>query len=191
MDRAKRPYLDPLRWFASAKDARLPSAAVATATRVPGDIELDALTSEPRTLDEWLTTFHLVLAVIDPYTNESAWLLGTMGRVLETFRGADCRVAWLVTAGPDDAARFLGPWSKELLTLVDKDRTVVKALGLDELPALVHISQDLTVLGAAQGWQPAEWQDVTDRLGRLMSWSKPVLPAPGDPGPFRGSPATG
>ncbi len=164
---------------------------MAIETTVPGDVELAALSGEERTLDEWLTTFHLVLAVVDPYTKESAWLLGTMGRVLETFRGADCRVAWLVTAGAEDAGRFLGPWSRQVLTLVDKERAVVKALGLDELPALVHISQDLTVMGVAQGWQPAEWQEVTDRLGTIMRWSRPVFPAPGDPGAFRGSPATG
>jgi len=164
---------------------------VATETQAPGDVELTALSGETRTLEEWLVTFHLVLAVVDPYTNESAWLLATMGRVLDTFREADCRAAWLVTARTDDAERFLGPWAKRFLTMVDKDREVVKALGLDELPALVHINQDLTILGSAQGWRPAEWQEVSDRLATMMSWSRPTLPAPGDPGPFKGSPALG
>ncbi|CAN5861525.1 hypothetical protein BH24ACT3_BH24ACT3_15870 [soil metagenome] len=140
---------------------------------------------------EWLTTFHLVMVVIDPYTNESSWLLPTAGRILRNFIGADCRVAWTVTAGPDDARRFLGPLADEILTLVDPDREAVKALGIDRLPALVHINQDLSVAGLAQGWNPAEWRPITANLAKLMSWSGPSLPGPGDPGPFDGSPALG
>lgn len=158
------------------------------AAQAPPDIDLPALGGETRTLSEWLVTFHLVLVAVDPYTNESAWLLPTAGRVLETFRDADCRVAWLVTARADDAAIFLGPWAKRFLTLLDNDRKVIQALGLEQLPALVHINQDLTILGSAQGWQPVEWQAVTDRLAAMMSWTKPALPGPGDPGPFKGSP---
>lgn len=150
-----------------------------------------ALGGETRTLEEWLTTFHLAIVVLDPYTHESAWLLPTAGRILESFRGADARVGWLVTANATDAERFLGPWSREFLTLTDPHREVVKALGLEQLPALVHIRQDLTVLGVAQGWQPEEWQEVCDELAKHMSWSRPVLPGPGDPGAFAGSPALG
>jgi hypothetical protein len=162
---------------------------VTVATSAPPDVSVGAVGGEPRTLEEWVTTFHLVTVVIDPYTDESAWILRTAARVLDTFRGADCRVAWLVTADEADAKAFLGPYADEFLTLVDPDRVFVKALSIERLPALVHIRQDLAVLGAAQGWDPAEWQAVTDNLGTLMSWSKPVLPAAGDPTPFAGSPA--
>lgn len=161
------------------------------ATQAPADLELVALNGESRTIDEWLTTFQLVLVVVDPYTNQSAWLLGTAGRILGSFRGADCRVAWLVTAPPDDARTFLGPWADELLTLVDPDRRVVKGLGVDRLPALVHLRQDTTILGLAEGWDPDEWQAVTDHLAKVMSWSRPRIPLAGDPGPFEGSPAQG
>ncbi len=161
------------------------------ATQAPAELELVALGGDARTVREWVTTFHLVLAVIDPYTAESAWLLGTAGRVLTAFRGADCRVAWLVTADGEDARTFLGPWADQFLTLVDPDRRVVKGLELERLPALVHIRQDLTVVGAAEGWDPDEWRAVTDHLARMMSWSRPMLPEPDDPGPFEGSPAQG
>ncbi len=161
------------------------------ASEAPADLELTELGGEVRPLDDWVTTFHLALVVIDPYTDESAWLLETAGRILTTFRGADCRVGWLVTADADDARTFLGPWAEALLTLVDPDRRVVKSLGLERLPALVHIRQDRAVVGVAEGWDPRKWQEVTDNLSRLMSWSRPVLPAPGDPGPFTGSPAQG
>jgi hypothetical protein len=162
---------------------------VTAATTAPADVSLSAVNGGPYTLAEWVTTFHLVLVVIDPYTAESSWILGTAGRVLSTFRGADCRVGWLVTAAEPDARRFLGPWADELLTLLDPDRQLVKGLGLSRLPALVHIRQDLSVAGVAEGWQPTQWQAVTDQLGTVMSWSKPVLPATGDPSPFAGSPA--
>ncbi len=95
------------------------------------------------------------------------------------------------TLDADDARTFLGPWADQVLTLVDPDRQVVKGLGLERLPALVHIRQDLTVVGAAEGWDPDEWRAVTDHLARMMSWSRPMLPEPDDPGPFEGSPAQG
>ena len=169
----------------------LPSGAVTPATEAPEELEVTAVGGEPRTLREWVTTFHLVMVVIDPYTDESAWLLDTAGRVLTTFREADCRVGWLVTADEGDARTFLGPWAVQLLTLLDPDRRVVKSLELERLPALVHLRQDLAVVGVAEGWDPKEWQAVTDNLGRLMSWSRPVLPAAGDPSAFTGSPALG
>ena len=150
---------------------------------------IGAIDCPPIPLREWVTMFHLVVVVIDPYTDESAWILPTASRILETFSGADCRVAWLVTADEVDAKRFLGPHAERLLTLLDPDRSLVKGLGLERLPALVHIRQDLSVAGAAEGWDPVEWQAVTDQLGDIMDWSKPCLPALGDPSRFAGSPA--
>ena len=108
------------------------------ATDPPGDLELAPLDGEPRTLDGWLTTFHLAAVILDPYTYESAWLPETAGRILDDFRGADCRIAFVVTADADDAREFLGPWAQRILTFADPDRDLVKALGLNELPAFVH-----------------------------------------------------
>jgi len=159
------------------------------ARQVSGEVKLTALGGEARTLDEWLTTFQLVMVVIDPYTHESAWLLETAGRILANFQGADCRAGWLVTADERDARRFLGPWANELLTFADPNRDLVAALELRALPALVHIRQDCAVVGVAEGWEPNEWRAITDELGRAMSWSHPTIPAAGDPGPFKGSPA--
>jgi hypothetical protein len=157
-------------------------------TTAPADLSVTALGGEPRTLEEWVTTFHLVLVVIDPYTDQSAWILETASRILDNFREADCRVGWLVGADADDARAFLGPFADRTLTLVDPDRALIRGLGLERLPALVHILQDLAVAGAAEGWHPAEWQSITENLGRIMSWSRPVIPALGDPSPFEGSP---
>lgn len=161
------------------------------ATDPPGDLALASLDHESRTLAAWLTTFHLAVVVIDPYTYESSWLLETAGRILESFRGADCRVAFVVTAADDDARQFLGPWADRVLTYTDDDRELVKALGLNELPAFVYIRQDLQVVGAAEGWDPAEWREVAQRLADDTSWTRPLIPASGDPQAFPGSPALG
>jgi hypothetical protein len=138
---------------------------------------------------EWLTMFHIAVVVVDPFTWESSWVLETAGRVLVNYRDADCRIAWIVTGTADEAAQFLGPWSERILTFADPDREAVKALGLERLPAFVHINQDGTVAGAAEGWDPYEWRTIAEELSRRMSWSVPALPQAGDPGAFEGSPA--
>jgi hypothetical protein len=161
------------------------------ATDPPGDLDLAPLDGEPRSLDGWLTTFHLAAVILDPYTYESAWLLETAGRILDNFRGADCRIAFVVTADADDAREFLGPWAQRILTFADPDRDLVKALGLNELPAFVHLRQDRSVAALAEGWDPPEWKYVVSELGKAMSWSRPAIPGPGDPQPYAGSPALG
>lgn len=135
--------------------------------------------------------FHLVMVVIDPYTHESSWILTTAARILEGFVGADCRVAWLVTAPEDDAIAFLGPWAERILTFSDPDRTAVTGLGIEHIPALIHIGNDLSVIGRADGWDPATWKPITDNLARMMSWSRSTYPKPGDPVAFEGSAALG
>jgi hypothetical protein len=154
-------------------------------------LELAPIDGEARTLAEWLTTFHLAVIVVDPYTYESSWLLETSGRILENFLGADCRAAFVVTAGSEDARRFMGPWIERVLTYVDPDRDLVKALGLDELPAFVYIRQDLQVVASAEGWNPVEWREVAAKLADDTSWNRPLIPAQGDPQAFAGSPALG
>ena len=161
------------------------------ATNPPLDLTLTPLRGQGRTVAEWLTNFHLCVVVVDPYTNESAWALESAGRVLTDYSEADVRVGWVVTADADDAVRFLGPWSERLLTFVDPDRAVVKALGLLELPALVHINMSGAVEASAEGWDPGAWRDVCENLSRLLSWTVPALPVPGDPVAFAGSPALG
>lgn len=158
---------------------------------VSADLKLDPLGGESLTMSDQVTMFHLVVVALDPYTYESAWLLETAGRILEEFYGADCRVAWLVTAGDADARAFLGPLAERFLTFVDPDRSVVKALGIEEIPALVHIGNDLSIIGKADGWDPEQWRPITDNLAKMMSWSKSLYPKPGDPMAFAGSAAAG
>ena len=161
------------------------------ATAAPPDVELTPIDGEPRPLRAWLTTFHLVLVAVDPFTNESAWLIDTAGRILRTFTGADCRVAWLVTGTSEEARLFLGTWADELLTFADPEREAVKALEVERLPAFVHIDHDLTLVGRAEGWDPEEWRGAAQELATIMSWRAPRIPDVGDPGRFEGTPALG
>jgi hypothetical protein len=158
---------------------------------VAGDIELNPVGGESRSLREWTTTFHLVLVALDPFTFESAWILDTAGKLLRTFGEADCRVAWLITGSEGNARQFLGPWSDEVLTFIDPDRELVKALGLERLPALVHLNLDHAIEASAEGWEPGEWQKVADQLAQVMSWTSPNIAKLGGPGPYEGSPALG
>lgn len=158
-------------------------------TLVQEDVQLSALGGETRTIEEWLTTFQLLTVVVDPYTHESAWILETAGRILDHFKGADCRVAWTVTADETDTRRFLGPWADQFLTFADPDRMLASALSIERLPAFVYIRQDLAVVGQAEGWDPDEWEHIGALVGKVNSWSHPTLPKPGDPGAYEGSPS--
>ena len=162
------------------------------AANPPSDLVLTPLTGKGFPLSGWLVQYQLLLAVVDPFTNESAWVLKTAARVLETFEQADCRVGFVVAgASADEAKEFLGPYAVRLLTFPDPDRTIVKAFALDRLPALLHIDNSGRVVNAVEDWDPDAWQVVTDELAKDMRWTGPVLPAPGDPSPFRGTAALG
>ncbi len=155
------------------------------------DVNLTPLSGDARPIGDWVTVFHLVIAVLDPYTYESSWILDTAGRVLRNFVGADCRVAFMVTASPQQTEEFLGPWAQEILAFADEDRSVVRALGLESLPAVVHLDHQLSLRASAEGWNPPDWRQFADQLSRAMSWHPPLIPAVGDPPPFAGTPALG
>jgi hypothetical protein len=158
----------------------------------PAEIELRPINrAEPRPLRELLTTFHLVTVVLDPYTAESAWLLPTVGRILRVYDESDCRVSLTLTCDEVGARQFLGPYANEFLTFIDPDRAFVKAIELSTLPALVHIRQDLSVAGAAEGWDPEAWRELTENLSLALKWARPVIPGLRDPAPYPGTPALG
>jgi hypothetical protein len=161
------------------------------ATKLPDDLLLRPLGGEARELDEWLTTFHLASVVLDPYTNESSWVLKTAVRILEGFRDSHARVNLVVTANEVDTRRFLGPLTERFLVFTDADRSVVKAMGLQTLPAFVFVRVDGEVVASAEGWNADAWEVVADAIADTTRWRAPMIPAPGDPVGFAGSPATG
>jgi hypothetical protein len=157
------------------------------ASNPPADLVLAPINGEARPIGEWLTMFDLALVALDPFTNESAWILRTARRILTHYDQADVRVAWLVTGTPAEARMFLGPYAKEILTFADPERKAVEGLGLTALPAMVHVNSDGTIRNAAEGWFPKEWDALTEALSRKAAWTKPVVPIAGDPAPFPGT----
>jgi len=67
----------------------------------------------------------------------------------------------------------------------------VKALGLSTLPAFIFVRIDGTVPAVAEGWNPTEWRAVADAIAATTQWTKPTIPAAGDPSAFAGTPALG
>jgi hypothetical protein len=158
-------------------------------TNPAADVELQTLKGGTLALGEMVTMFHLALVVVDPFTHQSAWILPTAQRILGTFRAADVRVGFVVTGTPDEARDFLGPVADEFLVLADPERKLVRSLGLESLPAWVHIDHLLQVEASAQGWNPDEWRLAAEHLAERMDWTRPTIPTAGDPVPFHGSPA--
>ena len=158
---------------------------------VSAEVQLSSLRGSSRSIAEWTTTFHLAIVALDPFTNESSWILETALRVLRRYAEADCRCALLVTATSDEARQFLGPLVDEFLVFTDPDREAVAALGLEALPAFLHVNQAHQVEAVAEGWDPEEWRQVAENLSDRMDWTVPVIPDIGDPSPFRGTPAKG
>jgi len=158
------------------------------ATDPPSELVLSPLEGRPRTVREWLTTFHLLLVAVHPRGRHSAWILPTAERVLTDYDQADCRVAWLVAGDEDDARRFLGRRADDTLTFADPDGAAIRAFGLSTLPAIVHLGMDGRVVNAVEGWDPLAWRALTVELSRIVGWTRPVIPAPRDPGPFPGEP---
>ena len=151
---------------------------------------LTSLDGSSRTLREWVTTFHLLLIVVDPYTHESSWIVNTAGRILRSFKDADCRGGWMVTGTAEHSKEFLGPWSSEILTFVDPNLNFVRHIGIESTPAIVHFDQSPKIVGSAEGWEPQEWKEIVSNLADVMSWSKPIIPDSDDPSPYSGAPVS-
>jgi hypothetical protein len=154
----------------------------------PADLVLDSVQGEGYPLRDWLTSYPLLLVAIDPYTHESSWILETAGRLLDHYSPADVRVGFLATTDDDGCRQFLGPWSESYLTFADPERKVVAAFEIERLPALVFVRSDGNV-AVANGWDPAAWGTMSEMVSKIMAWSKPLVPRPGDPTAFRGTPA--
>lgn len=152
------------------------------------ETQLNPIQSESKPLKDWVTSFQLLIVAIDPFKHESAWILDTANRILKTFEQANCRVAWLVTGTDKQAKKFLGPLAKERLTFADPKREAVKTMGIETLPALLHINHVPEVIGLAQGWNPSKWREIAKNISEELSWHSPTIPEPNDPAPYAGSP---
>ena len=140
-----------------------------------------------RTLDDWTTMFHLCLIVL-PSRPEARAFVPIAQRIFATFGDADCTVAFVVTGPESVAERLLGPTEQQDVTFLDPDLELVQSLGLERLPAFVHLRQDTSVVAATEGWDAKEWQGVAKAVGKATAWTVPEVGAPGDPRTFGGWP---
>lgn len=156
----------------------------------PLDLVLTPINGKPRPLSAWLALFHLVFVALDPFSERSAWLVETSGRILTNYEQADCRVAFLVGGAADEAREFLGHWSTDVLTFADPDLTAIRGFSLATLPAIVHLAIDGTIVNAVEGWDPPAWRRLSAQLSEIVDWRGPVIPGPRDPAPFEGEAPT-
>lgn len=149
---------------------------------------LDSIRGEGYPVRDWLTNYPLLIVALDPYTHESAWILETAGALLDHYAPSDIRCAWLCATDDEGCKQFLGPWAEQFLTFADPDKTAISALEIERLPSLVAIRPDLAVQ-RADGWDPAAWRPIMADLSEMLAWSRPMIPRPGDPVPYKGTPA--
>lgn len=140
-----------------------------------------------RTLDDWSTIFHLSLVILPARREASAWV-PVARRIFRTFGDADCHSAYCVTGNEEVARRILGDVEQEAIVFVDPERAFVQSLGLERLPAFVHLRQDTTLVAATEGWDPREWQRVAREVAKALAWTVPEVAGPGDPPPTPGWP---
>ena len=117
-------------------------------------LELTTSKGVTRTLDDWSTMFQLCLVIL-PDRPEAAEWIPVARRIFDVLGDSDCRTAYVVTGTRMIAQRILGEEEQRQATFVDPDRTLVKSLGLERLPAFVFLRQDTTVGAASEGWDPA------------------------------------
>ncbi len=138
-----------------------------------------------RTLDDWTTMFHLCLVVLAPTPAGSAWI-PVAQRIFATFGDADCHCAFVIPGNHQVAERLLGDVESKILTFVDPNLELVHGLGLERLPAFVHLRQDTALVASAEGWDPRAWQQVAREVGAAMAWTVPEVAGPDDPRPTPG-----
>jgi hypothetical protein len=153
------------------------------------NLKLASTKGVTRTLDDWSTMFHLCLVILPPRP-EAAVFIPVAERIFKVFGDADCRTAFCVVGNEFIAKGVLGEAEHRYLSFVDTDGELAKSLGLTHLPAFVHLRQDTSLVAAAEGWDPAEWQAVAKAVGKAMAWSVPTVAAAGDPPPTPGWPVS-
>ncbi len=148
-------------------------------------VEITSYKGVTRTLDDWATVFNLAV-VVRPDRPEGASFLPVIERIFQQFGDSDVRTIICVPTAPAIAKRIVGDAVDRWLVWCDPDRAFIDSLGLERLPAFVHLRQDTTLVSAAQGWSPTEWQKVADELARHEHWIAPRVAGRGDPAPTPG-----
>lgn len=144
------------------------------------NLQLANLSGKTRSLDDWLTVFHLAAVMVPPRLEASAFN-PVIERIFATLGDADVRATIWVPGPASMARRILGDLADRYLVWCDPDAALAKSLGLERLPAFVHLRQDTSLVAAAQGWSVSEWQKVADGIAKAQHWTSPVLAGKGNP----------
>jgi hypothetical protein len=150
-------------------------------------LALTSLKGVTRTLDDWATVFNLAIVLLPARPEAGAWVK-VIDRIYKTFGDSDVRTTICVSSTPAITRRIIGDAADRYLVFSDPDESLAKSLGLERLPAFVHLRQDTSLVGAAQGWSPTEWQKIADEIARTQHWTTPVVTGAGNPPPTPGWP---
>jgi hypothetical protein len=148
-------------------------------------VELTSSKGVTRTLDDWATVFHLAVVILPPRPEASEWV-PVIDRIYHVLGDSDTRTTVCVNGEPSIAKRILGDAATRWLTFCDPDGRLAAALGLEMLPAFVHLRQDTSLVDAAEGWSPSAWQRVADGLAKASRWSSPQVAHRSNPTPTAG-----
>jgi hypothetical protein len=151
-------------------------------------LPLTSIAGTTRTLDDWTTMFHMVLVVLPDRPEGAAWV-PIAERIFATFGDSDAKVAFLVPGPAPMANRLLEDATGKYSVFLDPDRALIESLGLERLPAFVHLRQNATLADVAEGWDPQQWQRVARAIAKAMAWTYPEVARPGDPPATPGWPA--
>ena len=152
----------------------------AVANNPDPSIELTSITGAARTLDDWATVFNLAVVLLPGRPEAAAWV-PVIDRIYATLGDSDVRTTVCVSANAAITRRILGDAASRWLTFCDPDQRLATGLGLERLPAFVHLRQDTSLVTVAQGWSASEWQRVADEIAKKQHWSSPHVAAPGNP----------
>jgi hypothetical protein len=150
-------------------------------------LQLTSLRGVTRTLDDWATIFNLAIVILPPRPEATAFV-PVIERIFATFGDSDVRTCVCVPSTAAITERIVGPLAERYLVFTDPDGALPASLGIERLPAFVHLRQDTSLVTAAQGWSPTEWQRVADEIARSVHWTAPIVAGRGDPPPSPGWP---
>jgi hypothetical protein len=162
-------------------------ACLAVAQNPDPTLALTSLKGVTRTLDDWATVFNLAVVLLPARPEAGKWVT-VIDRIYRTFGDSDVRTTICVSSTPAITRRILGAAADQWLVFADPDELLANSLGLERLPAFVHLRQDTSLVTAAQGWSPTEWQKVANEMARTQNWTTPVVTGAGNPPPTPGWP---
>ena len=150
-------------------------------------LQLTSYKGVSRTLDDWTTVFNIAVIVV-PDRPEAAAFVPVIDRIFATFGDSDVRTIVCVPSTKAITKRILGNAVDRWLVWCDPEQAFAKSLGLERLPTFALLRQDTTLVTAAQGWSPTEWQRVADEITAKEHWTTPLVAGRGDPAPTPGWP---